>query len=123
MSAPRMNPTGMVDVTTHAVMEGKLALYGYGSDPRLPNPGDLLIVTTNYIRENAKIQEIEFALRVRGRDMYLFSAAAREALDLWEDNKHWLQQPSSKPADAMALSAIRAADTQAHLAAFLERRA
>ena len=122
MSAPRMSPTGMVDVTSHAVMEGKLELYGYGTDPRLPNPGDLLIVTTNYIRENHKLQEIEFALRVRGRDMHLFVAGAREALGLWEDNKHWLEAPSSKPADPIALSALRAANTQAYLAKFLESR-
>jgi len=123
MSAPRMSPSGTVNVTSHALMEGRLELFGYGADERLPNPGDLLIVTTNWTRENGKVQEVEFALRLRGRDMHLFVAAAQEALTLWKDNEHWLSAPSSKPGlDTRAMSEIRAADSKAHLVAFLARR-
>ena len=124
MSAPRMQPSGMIEVTTNARLEGKLNLYGYGFDDRIPNPGDLLIVTSNWIKENARMQEIEFALRIRGRDMALFAAAAQEALLLWNDNKHWLQASMSQPGvDTRAQSQIRQSENQTNLAALLRRQA
>ena len=110
MSAPRMHPSGMIEVVSNARLEGKLSIYGYGQDDRIPNPGDLLIVTTNWIKENARTQEIEFSLRIRGRDMALFVEAAKEALLLWNDNKHWLQAPMSNPGDTRPLSTIRRAE-------------
>ena len=124
MSAPRMQPSGMIEVTSNARLEGKLNVFGYGQDDRIPNPGDLLIVTTNWIKENARNQEIEFALRIRGRDMHLFVSAAQEALQLWNDNKHWLQAPMSQPGiDTRGLKAIRQAESQSNLAAFLKHQA
>ena len=124
MSAPRMQPSGMIEVTSNARLEGKLNVFGYGQDDRIPNPGDLLIVTTNWIKENARNQEIEFALRIRGRDMHLFVSAAQEALALWNDNKHWLQAPMSQPGvDTRGLKAIRQAESQSSLAAFLKHQA
>ena len=126
MSAPRMQPSGMVNVTSHAMMEGKLECFGYGQRPDIPNPGDLMIVTTNYIRENAKIQEIEFTLRIRGRDMALFVQAAGDALVLWKDNEHWLSAsssrlPNSPPLDMRSKSEARGADQMTALSAFLKR--
>jgi hypothetical protein len=123
MTAPRMQPSGIVTVTSHATMNGKLECYGYGQRPDIPNPGDLMIVTTNYIRENMKIQEVEFTLKIRGRDMQLFVSAAQEALLLWKDNEHWLSASSSRlggaaPIDQRSLSAQRQAnliETIAHL--------
>lgn len=124
MSAPRMQPSGMIEVVSNARLEGKLNVYGYGMDDRIPNPGDLLIVTTNWIKENARTQEIEFSLRIRGRDMALFAAAAQEALIMWNDNKHWLTAPMSQPGvDTRAQSAIRQGENQQNLAAFLRRQA
>lgn len=126
MSAPRMQPSGMVNVTSHAMIEGKLDCFGYGQRADIPNPGDLMIVTTNYIRENAKLQEIEFTLRIRGRDMQLFVTAANEALTLWKDNQHWLSASSSRletdaPIDMRSRSEIRGADQMAALSAFLKK--
>lgn len=123
MSAPRMQPSGIVTVTSHATMDGRLECFGYGQDDRIPNPGDLLIVTTNWIRENAKLQEIEFTLRIRGKDMGLFVQAAGDALLLWKDNQHWLQASSSRlenqpRTDMRSLSQIRGEDQLAALAAF-----
>jgi hypothetical protein len=119
-----MQPSGMIEVTSNARLEGKLNVFGYGQDDRIPNPGDLLIVTTNWIKENARNQEIEFALRIRGRDMELFVSAAQEALQLWNDNKHWLQAPMSQPGvDTRGLKAIRQAENQSSLAAFLKHQA
>jgi hypothetical protein len=119
-----MQPTGMIEVVSNARLEGKLNVYGYGMDDRIPNPGDLLIVTTNWIKENARTQEIEFSLRIRGRDMALFAAAAQEALIMWNDNKHWLQASMSQPGvDTRSNSAIRQSENQSNLAALLRRQA
>jgi hypothetical protein len=123
-----MQPSGMVTVTSHATMDGRLECFGYGQRPDIPNPGDLLIVTTNWVRENAKVQEIEFTLRIRGRDMSIFCKAAGDALLLWDDNKHWLQAPSSRLPDTAlldtrSLSAIRRDDQTSTLEAFKQHQA
>ena len=121
MSAPRMHPSGMIEVVSNARLEGKLSIYGYGQDDRIPNPGDLLIVTTNWIKENARTQEIEFSLRIRGRDMALFVEAAKEALMLWNDNKHWLQAPMSNPGDTRPMTKIRSTDQAAAIKGFYDQ--
>jgi hypothetical protein len=111
MSAPRMHPSGIVEVVSHAQMEGKVSIYGFGQDDRCHSPGDLLIVTTNWIRENARVQEVEFSLKIRGRQIHLFVEAAKEALLLWDDNKHWLDAPMNKPGvDSRPMTSIRQAD-------------
>lgn len=93
MTAPRMNATGMIELISHARMDGNLQLFGYGQDDSIPNPGDLLIVSTNSLSENLKNQEIQFKLRIRGRDMATFVNAAQNALALYNDNKDWLTRP------------------------------
>ena len=111
MSAPRMHPSGIVEVVSHAQMEGKVSIYGYGQDDRCHSPGDLLIVTTNWIRENARVQEVEFSLKIRGREIHLFVEAAKEALLLWDDNKHWLTASMNQPGvDNRPMTEIRRAD-------------
>lgn len=108
MSAPRANPTGMINVTSTAQMQGKLMCYGYGQDPRVINPGDLVIVCLDSVYENAHRLEVEFALRIRGRDMNLFSNAASEAELLWDENRHWLNGAVNAPRlDMRAKSEIR----------------
>jgi hypothetical protein len=117
-----MHPSGLVEVVTHAQMEGKVSLYGYGQDDRCHSPGDLLIVTTNWIRENARVQEVEFSLKIRGRQINLFVDAAKEALLLWNDNKHWLDAPMNKPGiDTRSMSGIRSADQAAAIKGFYDR--
>jgi hypothetical protein len=111
----------MIEVVSNARLEGKLSIYGYGQDDRIPNPGDLLIVTTNWIKENARTQEIEFSLRIRGRDMALFVEAAKEALMLWNDNKHWLQAPMSNPGDTRPMTKIRSTDQAAAIKGFYDQ--
>jgi hypothetical protein len=121
MSAPRMHPSGIVEVVSHAQMEGKISIYGYGQDDRCHSPGDLLIVTTNWIRENARVQEVEFSLKIRGRQIYLFVEAAKEALLLWDDNKHWLTASMANPGDTRPMSAIRSKDQAAAIKGFYDR--
>ena len=121
MSAPRMHPSGIVEVVSHAQMEGKVSIYGYGQDDRCHSQGDLLIVTTNWIRENARVQEVEFSLKIRGRQIHLFVEAAKEALLLWDDNKHWLNASMANPGDTRPMSAIRSTDQAAAIKGFYDR--
>jgi hypothetical protein len=99
MAAPRMQPSGFFEVVSSARMDGKLELFGYGFHDKAINPGDLVIVTTQYLSDGFKNQEIQASLKLRGRDMHLFVAAASQALALWEENSEWLQASSSKPSE------------------------
>jgi hypothetical protein len=109
----------MINVVSTAQMQGKLELFGFGVDPRAINPGDLIIVTTDFVGENLHRQKVEFSLRLRGRDMHLFVEAARNAQTLWDDNKHWLDAPVNGPrVDTRAKSEIRLGENLANLAAF-----
>lgn len=120
MSAPRMQPTGMIEVTTTSRLDGRISVFGYGQDERIPNAGDLLLVCKNDLQENFKNQAIEIALRVRGRDMALLHEATTNALLLWEANKEWLQKPMSRPdTSSPAQTIIRSAESQRSLAAYL----
>jgi hypothetical protein len=92
-------------------MDGKIKVLGYGEDDRAVNPGDLLLIGSNWMRENSKLIETEFVLKLRGRDIDYFIQAAVNAKMLYEDNKHWLQAPMSQPdIDTRSMSSIRAAD-------------
>lgn len=109
-----MNPIGMVNVVTTAQLQGKLELFGFGQDDRAINPGDLLIVTTDFVGENMHRQKVEFTLRLRGRDMHLIVEAAHNAELLWNDNKHWLDSPVNGPrVDTRSLTDIRKSENLA----------
>ena len=106
-----MHPNGFVSVTSTASMQGKLELYGYGFDDRIVNPGDLLIVSTDYVQESGHKQKVEFTLKLRGRDMQLFVDEATKARNLWDENKHWLNASVSTPnLDMRGLNEIRLSD-------------
>jgi hypothetical protein len=100
MAAPRVNPTGFFEVISSARLDGKLELFGYGQHEKAISPGDLVIVTTNYLQDGFKNQQIQASLRIRGRDMHLFAAAAIQAQELYDENKDWLEAPISKPSTA-----------------------
>ena len=120
MSSPRMTPTGTMDVTSHATMDGKIRVLGYGEDDRAVNPGDLLLIGSNWMRENGKLIETEFVLKLRGRDIDYFVQAAVNAKRLYEDNKHWLQASSSQPGvDTRSKTMIRSDDQQSTLHKYL----
>ena len=120
MGAPRMTPTGTMDVTSHATMDGKIKVLGYGEDDRAVNPGDLLLIGSNWMKENHKLIETEFVLKLRGRDIDYFVQAAVNARLLYDDNKHWLQASMSQPGvDSRPMSAIRQADNTSTLKRYL----
>jgi hypothetical protein len=115
-----MTPSGTMDVTSHATMDGKIRVLGYGEDDRAINPGDLLLIGTNWMRENHKLIETEFVLKLRGRDIQFFIEAAKNAQMLYEDNKHWLQASVSQPGiDPRPMSTIRRTDNNDTLKRFL----
>ena len=119
MAAPRLQPHGTINMTSHHKMDGALKCYGYGEDERAINPGDLLIVGSNWLKENQKLIETEFCLRIRGRDIDYFIAHAKEAGNLWHDNKEWLNAPSSTPRlDTRATTTRRADDARSVVAAY-----
>ena len=97
MTAPKMQPSGMINVTSTAQLQGKLELFGYGAHDGVINPGDLLILCTDYVGEGFHRQKVEFKLRLRGRDMHLFVEAAKLANNLWDENKHWLNASINAP--------------------------
>jgi len=119
MSAPRRQPSGMITVVSTAQLQGKLELFGYGQDQRAINPGDLLIVSSDYVGEGFHRQKVEFTLRLRGVDMHLFVEASKTAQTLWLDNQHWLQAGINTPnLDQRGKSEIRLSDTLNNIAAF-----
>ena len=119
MPAPKAQPTGMVNVTSTAQLQGKLELFGYGFHDGAVNPGDLLIICTDYLGEALHKQEVEFKLRLRGRDMHLFLNAAITANNLWNDNENWLNASINTPnLDQRGKSEIRLADQIETLKAF-----
>ena len=88
-------------------------------DKRVINPGDLLIVTTDFVGLNEHRQQVTFTLNIRGRDMHLFLEAANNAELLWDDNKHWLNAPVNGPrVDTRPMSEIRAGENLAAIHAF-----
>lgn len=100
-------------------MDGKLTCYGYGEDERAINPGDLLIVGKQWMRENSKLIETEFCLSLRGRDISYFVEHAMHAKGLWDDNKNWLSAPSSQPGvDMRPMSEIRSSSNLAAVKSF-----
>ena len=108
MTAPKMQPSGMINVTSTAQLQGKLELFGYGAHEGVINPGDLLILCTDYVGEGFHRQKVEFKLRLRGRDMHLFVEAAKLANNLWDENKHWLNASINTPnLDQRSKSEIR----------------
>lgn len=118
MSAPRMQPNGFVSVTSTAQMQGRLEIFGFGQHDDIINPGDLIIVATDYLKENGNRQEVKFSLKLRGRDMHLFETAAHTAQLLWDENKNWLNAPMGTPGlDMRGRSEIRLADTLASISA------
>ena len=107
MPAPRMHPSGRIDVTSRNRMEGRLTCYGFGEHQDAINPGDLLIVGKQWLQENLKLVETEFVLSLRGRDMSYFVEHAQHAQELWVDNKNWLSAPMTRLRSESNLEAVR----------------
>ena len=109
----------MIEVTSKARLDGKIEVFGYGQRDDIPNPGDLMIVSNGGLSEGFNKEQVEFILRIRGKDIKIFADAAATALDLWEQNKHWLQAPSSHP-DTLTPRVARQVDAANVLNAFLK---
>jgi len=81
MAAPRMQPSGFFEVVSSARMDGKLELFGFGQHEKAINPGDLVIVTTNYLQDGFKVQQIQASLKLRGNKPQFEQFRAVKPLD------------------------------------------
>ena len=100
MSAPRSAPQGSTTVSSEVTSQGSIEIRSYGQDDRIPNPGDLMIISTTNQTDGGRKQAVEFTLRIKGSDMHIFLAAASDAVRLWNENKEWLQTTTtSRSAD------------------------
>lgn len=100
MATSKFSPQGFFEVVTSSRMDGNLLIFGYGHHEKAINPGDLVITCTQDLQEGRKNQKIEASIKLRGKHMHLFAAAAIQALEMYEENRDWLEAPMSKPADA-----------------------
>ena len=91
-----MNPSGRVKVTTVSKSVARLHLYGYGEDDRVPNEGDILIVSDTYLADGEKKADNEFELLIRGKDMWMLAEKVSAALTMYEANKEYLSQPVTR---------------------------
>lgn len=91
-----MNPTGRITVTTETKAISRFRLYGYGEDARVPNEGDLLLISESYLSEAGKVEKVELELLLRGKDLWMFSKKLASAMALYEVNKEWLRQPATR---------------------------
>lgn len=71
----------------------RLTIYRYGEDDRVPNPGDLLLVSS--IGDSVS-SVAELAILLPGRDMQLLAETVNEAALTYEANKEWLSAPVTK---------------------------
>ena len=90
------SPTARTKVTSSSKQVSRLRLYAFGEDDRVPNEGDLLIVSETFVREANNQQDIEFEILLRGSDMIHMKKAVDAAVATYEANKEYLRQPASQ---------------------------
>ena len=91
-----MYPSGRITVTTETQAVSRFRLYGYGEDGRVPNEGDLLLISDSFLCEAGRIEKVELELLLRGKDLWMFSDKLQTALALYEANKAYLSQPATR---------------------------
>jgi len=95
------NAVARVSVVLSTKASTGVSLLHYGEDPRIPNPGDLLLVS--FLGDQGGI---EFAVLIPGSRMGIVAAAAFIALDDYEANKEWLTAPASTPSGGWSESQL-----------------
>ena len=86
-------PSARLALRVEAQASTRIALYQYGEDDRVPNPGDVLLVS---IMGDGREDRIEFAQLLRGKDIALVAKAMLRAQQLYALNEDWLTQPVSR---------------------------
>lgn len=111
-----MNAVARVSVVLSTKASTGVSFLHYGEDSRIPNPGDLLLVS--FLGDQGGI---EFAVLIPGSRMGIVAAAAFIALDDYEKNKEWLTAPASTPSGGWSTDQLdgrtRAARAKKSLAA------
>lgn len=86
-------PSARVAVKIQAHQSTRIRVLAYGEDDRVPNPGDLLLISTVGDGVNGSI---EMAVLLRGHEMSLLARDVNAAAMLFEANKEWLRQPATR---------------------------
>jgi hypothetical protein len=90
-SSARIRTTSEINVKTN------LKVSVFGEDPRLINPGDLLIEAVEQSEGDRLGANItRFEIQVAGRDIENLLAQVTRAAYLYRQNKEWLSEPSSR---------------------------
>jgi hypothetical protein len=77
-----------VGITVSTAGDSRARFYGYGQHDAVPNPGGLLMVT--------RIGDTELAVLLRGGQMRQLADAARQAADLYAEEREWLESPVTR---------------------------
>lgn len=86
-------PSARVAVKIQAHERTRLRVLSYGEDDRVPNPGDLLLVSTVGDGINGTI---EMAVLIHGNEMELFARDVNKAVLDFKANEDWLRQPVTR---------------------------
>lgn len=86
-------PSARVAVKIQAHERTRLRVLSYGEDDRVPNPGDLLLVSTVGDGINGSI---EMAVLIHGNEMELLARDVNKAVLDFKENEDWLRQPATR---------------------------
>ena len=87
-------PSARIGLAFQGQDRTRLNLYGYGDDPRVPNPGDLLVTAGLGDADGALV---ELTMLIHGRDMAQLAAKAATAAAEYATNSEWLAAPVTRP--------------------------
>lgn len=76
---------------TQSHVQTSVKIYSYGEDPRVPNPGDLLLIA----EYGSPADLTELALLLRGKNMKQLLPIVERAEELYAENEDWLSAPAS----------------------------
>lgn len=79
---------------TQSHVQTSMKVYSYGEDPRVPNPGDLLLIA----EYGSPADLTELAVLLRGKHMRQLLPLVERAEELYAENEDWLSAPVTKSA-------------------------
>jgi hypothetical protein len=92
------NSAGRIRATTEVNFKSRMDTYVFGEDPRVVNPGDLLIVMSESAPGDRLGNNLrQFEIVVNGDQMSGLLQAVTRAKDLYDLNHGWLKSPASTP--------------------------
>jgi len=92
-----MNSSGRIRATSEVNFKSKMVAYVFGEHEQIINPGDLLLVMSQYEpgdRLGANVKKFE--ITINGDQISALLAQVTRAKDLYMLNEDWLKSPSSR---------------------------